>query len=209
MNLYSPGHPATRRERREPLGGDAGPARRSIRIPSSCSLARRRFTTGAPLHELREWQHSQRLAHAGIQRLEFDEALTMDTLQVMLDRFMVRLTTGEPASTSSRRRSLASPSVRSRFAPTKRRVARVGVSTGGALDRAVAGPHRRTRYDGVRPYGGDARRCGPCRSGCHRAHSRAAWSASRRCRRRRTAATPNAITWSTPSTPHCSRWWRR
>jgi hypothetical protein len=96
LNLYSPGHPATRRS-----VGNLWEAMQAVLAinphPIFLFLGTAPIYDGRALHELRDWQHSQRLAHAGIQRLEFDEALTVGTLQVMLNRFMVRLTTGEPA----------------------------------------------------------------------------------------------------------------
>lgn len=97
MNLYSPGHPATKRSV-ENLWETMHALLVINPHPIFLFLGTAPIYDGRALHELREWQHSQRLADAGIQRLEFDQAVTVEMLQVMLNRFMVRLTTGEPAS---------------------------------------------------------------------------------------------------------------
>ncbi|MGH7593765.1 MAG: hypothetical protein ACRELE_07950, partial [Gemmatimonadales bacterium] len=96
MNLYSPGHPATKRgaenlwhEIQELLATDPHPV--------FLFLGTAPVYNGRALHELRDWQHSRRLSDAGIQRLEFDRALTLDSLGLLLDRVMVRLTAGPPA----------------------------------------------------------------------------------------------------------------
>lgn len=94
MNLYSPGHPATKR------GADNlwHAIRALLTIdphPTFLFLGTAPVYNGRALHELREWQHSQRLADAGVQRLEFDEALTLESLGLLLERMMVRLTTDQ------------------------------------------------------------------------------------------------------------------
>jgi hypothetical protein len=100
MNLYTPGHPATRRGV-ENLW-EAIQALLAINPhPTFLFLGTAPIYDGRALHELGDWQHSQRLADAGIQRLQFDDALTIDTLQVMVDRFVVRLTTGRPSSSET------------------------------------------------------------------------------------------------------------
>lgn len=45
-----------------------------------------------PLPELRSWEWSARLVAAGVQRLEFDEPVTRDELEGLLDELLARLT---------------------------------------------------------------------------------------------------------------------
>lgn len=96
MNLYSPGHPANRRgidnlweALQALLAVDAHPV--------FLFLGTAPVYGGRALHELRDWQHSQRLAQVGVQRLECDAAATEAALEQLLTRVMVRLTTGEPS----------------------------------------------------------------------------------------------------------------
>jgi hypothetical protein len=96
MTLYSPGHPATKRGL-ENLWQAIHALLAVDPRPVFLFLGTAPVYDGRALHELRDWQHSQRLADAGIQRLEFDEAVTLESLGLLLERAMVRLTTGEPA----------------------------------------------------------------------------------------------------------------
>jgi HD domain len=95
MTLYSPGHPATKRGV-ENLWQAMHALLAIDPRPVFLFLGTAPVYNGRALHELRDWQHSQRLADAGVQRLEFDDALTLESLGVLLERMMVRLTTGNP-----------------------------------------------------------------------------------------------------------------
>ena len=97
MNLYSPGHPATKRSL-ENLWHAITALLAIEPHPIFLFLGTAPVYNGRALQELRDWQHSRRLADAGIQRLEFDPALTLESLGLWLERFMIRLTTGHPAS---------------------------------------------------------------------------------------------------------------
>jgi hypothetical protein len=97
MNLYSPGHPATRRTV-DNLWHAINALLAIDAHPTFLFLGTAPVYDGRALQELREWQHSQRLADAGVQRLEFNENVTLESLGILLDRFMIRLTTGQPAS---------------------------------------------------------------------------------------------------------------
>lgn len=97
MNLYSPGHPASKRSV-DNLWHEIHALLAIDPHPIFLFLGTAPVYGGRALHELRDWQHSQRLADAGVQRLEFDEALTLESLRLLLERMMVRLTTGQPAS---------------------------------------------------------------------------------------------------------------
>lgn len=98
MNLYSPGHPATDRS----LDNLWHALQELLAIsphPVFFFLGTAPVYNGRPLQELREWQHSQRLADAGVQRLELDASVTAAALATALDQIMARLATGGPAST--------------------------------------------------------------------------------------------------------------
>jgi hypothetical protein len=96
MNLYSPGHPANRRGI-ENLWEALQALLAVDEHPVFLFLGTAPVYGGRALHELRDWQHSQRLAEVGVQRLECDAAATEAALEQLLTRVMVRLTTGEPS----------------------------------------------------------------------------------------------------------------
>ncbi|MGH7582853.1 MAG: HD-GYP domain-containing protein [Gemmatimonadales bacterium] len=93
-NLYSPGHPATK------LSGDnlwksLETLFESDPHPIFLFLGSAPVYGGRALHEMREWQNGTRLAHCGIQRLEFDrEAMTRAALDEALQRLAARLAAG-------------------------------------------------------------------------------------------------------------------
>ncbi|HEX3927280.1 MAG TPA: HD domain-containing phosphohydrolase [Gemmatimonadales bacterium] len=93
MALYSPGHPATRRSA-DHLWQALTALLATEPNPVFHFLGSSPVFGGRALHELRDWQHSRRLADAGVQRLEFDSAATLESLAAFLEQMMVRLTTG-------------------------------------------------------------------------------------------------------------------
>lgn len=94
--LYAPGHPATRRSL-EHLWRAATALLAADPHPVFLFLGTAPVYAGRALHELREWHHSARLAAIGVQRLEFDSALTLDSLVQLVERLTTRLNTGQPS----------------------------------------------------------------------------------------------------------------
>ena len=91
MALYHDGHPARERavdDAYQPL----------FDLQSRASRQAFTFLGGEVLHgsepvrELRGWEWSERLVAAGVQRLEFDEAVTRDELEALLEEVLARLT---------------------------------------------------------------------------------------------------------------------
>lgn len=95
--LYTPGHPATRRGL-ENLWQAATALLASDPHPVFLFLGTAPVYAGRALHELSDWHHSARLAAVGVQQLEFDTALTLDSLAQLIERLTARLTAGQPAS---------------------------------------------------------------------------------------------------------------
>ncbi|HEY3933408.1 MAG TPA: HD domain-containing phosphohydrolase [Gemmatimonadales bacterium] len=94
MSLYSPGHPATRRSSQ--VVWNALVALFAVDAkPTFLFLGLAPIYNGRPLHELRDWPWSKRLSDAGVQRLELDGSVTPELITAMLERFLVRLTTGK------------------------------------------------------------------------------------------------------------------
>lgn len=91
--LYSPGHPATRRSL-ESLFQSLVVLLHADAHPIFFFLGSAPVYSGRALHELSEWPWSRRLADVGVQRLEFDGAITQESVAAMIERLMVRLTTG-------------------------------------------------------------------------------------------------------------------
>ena len=90
LSLYSPGHPATRRTTES-----AWRALHALLVvdprPVFFFLGGAPVFAGRALHELRDWPWSRRLAAAGVQRIEFDERLSVDGIAQLFDRLMARL----------------------------------------------------------------------------------------------------------------------
>jgi putative nucleotidyltransferase with HDIG domain len=91
LSLYADGHPARERA----LDAAYGPL-----ADLQSAEPRQRFTFlgdevvhgTRPLAELRGWAWSGRLVAAGVQRLEWDEPVSRDDLDVLLDELLARLT---------------------------------------------------------------------------------------------------------------------
>ena len=91
MTLYATGHPARERAIDDALREledlqDAAPH------PLFTFLGDEVVFGNMPLRELKAWDWSQRLAQAGIQRLEFAEPVSRDDFEVFLDEVLARLT---------------------------------------------------------------------------------------------------------------------
>lgn len=135
MVLYEEGHPA--RER----------AMDAAYLPLcdlQSSSPRQSFTFLAgevihgsePVRELRGWEWSGRLVSAGVQRLEFDEPVTRDELEALLDDLLARLSLSAAAADDS-------PETR-QLRRTRIRIGTVGVR--GEGDAAAATPMARLDY---------------------------------------------------------------
>lgn len=61
------------------------------RHPSFSFLADEVVYRNTPLKDMRSWEWSERLANIGIQRLEFDETVTRDELEALMDEILLRL----------------------------------------------------------------------------------------------------------------------
>ena len=101
MALYREGHPA--RERAIDAADDW--LRRALEVEPRLQftfLPDEVICGSEPLRELADWDWSRRLAGAGIQRLEFDDAVTRDDLEDFLDEVAARLTLAAVHSSESR-----------------------------------------------------------------------------------------------------------
>jgi HD domain len=94
--LYAPGHPATKRGS-ENLWQTVTALLAADPHPVFLFLGTAPVYAGRALHELRDWQHSGRLATVGVQRLEFDATVTLESLTWLVEILTARLATGEPA----------------------------------------------------------------------------------------------------------------
>jgi HD-GYP domain-containing protein (c-di-GMP phosphodiesterase class II) len=93
LTLYSPGHPATKRGA-ETLWESINALLALDERPVFLFLGTSPVYNGRALHELRDWQQSARLADVGVQRMEFDRSLTVDSVHQMLERLLQRLSSG-------------------------------------------------------------------------------------------------------------------
>jgi len=101
MTLYRPGHPA-----RERAIDDAHRELSDLQATESRPL----FTFlgdeivfgRLPLRELKAWDWGQRLAHAGIQRLEFSDVVSREEFEQFLDEVLARLTLSAIDTTEAR-----------------------------------------------------------------------------------------------------------
>ena len=93
LMLYSPGHPATRRSI-ESAWQALGALLKLNDRPTFFFLGTAPVYSGRALHELRDWPYSARLTEGGVQRLEFDAAVTEASLTEFFNRLIVRLNTG-------------------------------------------------------------------------------------------------------------------
>ncbi|HEY4101250.1 MAG TPA: HD domain-containing phosphohydrolase [Gemmatimonadales bacterium] len=100
MSLYSPGHPATKRSSHVVWNALVALCAADA-TPTFLFLGLAPIYNGRPLHELRDWPWSRRLADAGVQRLEFDTGATPELVVAMLERIVLRLTTGKPRADES------------------------------------------------------------------------------------------------------------
>ena len=93
--LYVRGHPATRRSL-EQLWRAAAGLLVADPHPVFLFLGTAPVYAGRALHELDDWQHSARLAAVGVQRLEFNSALTLESLGQLVDVLTAKLASGAP-----------------------------------------------------------------------------------------------------------------
>jgi putative nucleotidyltransferase with HDIG domain len=91
MTLYAEGHPARERAIDAALG-ELHDLQAATPHPLFTFLGDEIVFGHLPLRELRGWDWSQRLAQAGIQRLEFADAVTRDEFEAFLDGLLARLT---------------------------------------------------------------------------------------------------------------------
>src|SRR5947207_9900954 len=91
MTLYRPGHPARERAiddaHRELSDLQATESR-----PLFTFLGEEIVFGRLPLRELKAWDWGRRLAQAGIQRLEFADAVSREEFEEFLDEVLARLT---------------------------------------------------------------------------------------------------------------------
>jgi len=91
MTLYTPGHPA-----RERAIDDAYRELRDLQAtdaqPLFTFLGEEIVFGRMPLREMKAWDWGQRLAQAGIQRLEFADAVSREEFEEFLDEVLARLT---------------------------------------------------------------------------------------------------------------------
>lgn len=92
-SLYSPGHPATRRSL-ETLYQSVVALLKVDAHPVLLFLGGAPVYSGRALHELSDWPWSRRLSAVGIQRLECDSAVTEDSVVMLIEHIMVRMSTG-------------------------------------------------------------------------------------------------------------------
>jgi hypothetical protein len=97
MALYSPGHPAAKRAV-ENLWHAVNALLAADAHPVFLFLGTAPVYNGRALQELRDWNHSPRLAAAGVQRIEFGADVTVDALTALVDRLMARLAGDAPAA---------------------------------------------------------------------------------------------------------------
>jgi putative nucleotidyltransferase with HDIG domain len=91
MLLYAAGHPA--RERAVEAAYRAlEELRRVLPTPSFTFLGEEIVVGQTPLRELKGWEWAARLSEAGIQRVEFESALSPEEFGVFLDEVVARLT---------------------------------------------------------------------------------------------------------------------
>ena len=90
LSLYSPGHPATRRTT-ETVWHALQALLAVDPHPVFFFLGGAPVFAGRALHELSDWPWSQRLAAVGVQRIEFDERLSVIGVGQLFDRLMTRL----------------------------------------------------------------------------------------------------------------------
>lgn len=98
--LYAPGHPATKRGS-ENLWQTVTALLATDPHPVFLFLGTAPVYAGRALHELRDWQHSGRLAAVGVQRLEFDATVTLESLTSLVEILTARLATGEAGPNES------------------------------------------------------------------------------------------------------------
>lgn len=128
MSLYADGHPA-----RERAIDTAYQALVDLQAkhpdPLFTFLGDEVIFGRLPLREMRDWGWSERLAEAGIQRLEFADHVTREDFEAFLEDVMVRLT-AEGIDTSAARQ----------LRPTAIKYGVVGVRGGGELPQEEAVP---------------------------------------------------------------------
>ena len=101
MALYREGHPARERA----IDAADNWLRRALEVEPRLQftfLPDEVICGSEPLRELADWDWSRRLASAGIQRVEFDDAVTRDDLEDFLDEIAARLTLAAVHSSESR-----------------------------------------------------------------------------------------------------------
>ncbi|MES2306740.1 MAG: HD domain-containing phosphohydrolase [Gemmatimonadota bacterium] len=92
-SLYSPGHPATRRSV-EALYQSILSLLAVDSRPVLLFLGGAPVYAGRALHELSDWPWSRRLTAVGVQRLELDSTVTIDSAAMLIEQVMVRMSTG-------------------------------------------------------------------------------------------------------------------
>src|SRR5439155_3266965 len=91
MSLYTDGHPA--RERAiDAAYQELADLQADTPRPLFTFLGDEVVYGRLPLRELKAWDWGQRLAHAGVQRLEFEDRVSRDDFQGFLEEVLARLT---------------------------------------------------------------------------------------------------------------------
>ncbi len=93
ISLYSPGHPAARRAL-ESVWGTLEALVAGDPRPTFYFLGGAPVYNGRALHELSDWPWSGRLRDAGVQRLEFDDAVVAGSLERFLGLMQIRFSAG-------------------------------------------------------------------------------------------------------------------
>jgi putative nucleotidyltransferase with HDIG domain len=103
MILYEHGHPA--RERAvDAVHTAVRRLQEGVPNPSFTILGDEILMDAIPLRALRGWEWGDRLARAGVQRLEFTGPVTRDDMEAFLEEILGRVS-GEPQSSSEKRHS--------------------------------------------------------------------------------------------------------
>lgn len=94
--LYTPGHPATQRSLEQLWQVTTGLLATDPH-PVFLFLGTAPVYNGRALHELHDWPLSGKLSAIGVQRLEFDATLTLESLSRLIEHLAESLASGKPA----------------------------------------------------------------------------------------------------------------